>query len=155
MVDEENPVTQEELSQPIADNTDEGVVTDGVVDKGAPQKTTAKQMELGQIENDEDLDPMQAAFDPRLIDMVTPAGARDLEAVYNVPVTVTAVLGKSRIQVSDLLKMKRGVVMELDRKIGEPIDIFVNGRLVARGEVVVVKERLGITMTEIIKSEAF
>ena len=110
---------------------------------------------LDEIDDDAEMDQMQAAFDPRLIDMVTPAGARDLEAVYSVPVTVTAVLGKARIQVADLLKMKRGTVIELDRKVGEPIDIYVNGRLVARGEVVVVKEKLGITMTEIIKSDSF
>ena len=79
-------------------------------------------------------------------------GAKDLEAVYDVPVTVQAVLGKSTMQVSQLLKLGRGAVVELDRKVGEAIDIFVNNRLVARGEVVIVDDRLGITMTEIIKT---
>ena len=77
--------------------------------------------------------------------------ARDLEAVYDIPVTVSAVLGKSTMQVAQLLKLGRGAVVELDRKLGEAIDIYVNNRLVARGEVVVVDERLGVTMTEIIK----
>ena len=77
--------------------------------------------------------------------------AADLEAVYDVPVNVSAVLGKTQIEVSQLLKMGRGAVVELDRKIGEAIDIYVNNRLVARGEVVVVEDRLGITMTEIVK----
>ncbi|MEM1139696.1 MAG: flagellar motor switch protein FliN [Pseudomonadota bacterium] len=77
--------------------------------------------------------------------------ATDLQAVFDVPVNVSAVLGKSRMDVSALLKMTRGTVIELDRKVGEAIDIYVNNRLVARGEVVVVEERLGITMTEIIK----
>jgi flagellar motor switch protein FliN len=76
----------------------------------------------------------------------------DLSAVYDVPVTVQAVLGKSAMEVSELLKLGRGAVVELDRKVGEAIDIYVNDRLVARGEVVLVEERLGITMTEIIKS---
>ena len=76
----------------------------------------------------------------------------DLAAVYDVPVTVQAVLGKSTMEVSELLKLGRGAVVELDRKVGEAIDIYVNDRLVARGEVVLVEERLGITMTEIIKS---
>ncbi|MDR3424416.1 MAG: flagellar motor switch protein FliN [Alphaproteobacteria bacterium] len=79
--------------------------------------------------------------------------ASDLDAVYGIPVEVAAVLGKAEMQVSHLLKLGRGAVIELDRKVGEAIDIYVNNRLVARGEVVVVEDRLGITMTEIIKSD--
>ena len=75
----------------------------------------------------------------------------DLEAVFDVPVNVSAVLGKTSMEVSQLLKLGRGTVVELDRKVGEAIDIYVNDRLVARGEVVLVEERLGITMTEIVK----
>ena len=82
-----------------------------------------------------------------------PISLNDLDAVYGVPVEVAAVLGKAEMQVSHLLKLGRGAVIELDRKVGEAIDIYVNNRLVARGEVVVVEDRLGITMTEIIKSE--
>lgn len=78
--------------------------------------------------------------------------AADLEAVFDVPVTVSAVLGKSAMEVSQLLKLGKGTIVELDRKVGEAIDIYVNDRLVARGEVVLVEERLGITMTEIIKA---
>jgi flagellar motor switch protein FliN/FliY len=78
--------------------------------------------------------------------------AADLEAVFDVPVTVSAVLGKSGMEVSQLLKLGRGTIVELDRKVGEAIDIYVNDRLVARGEVVLVEDRLGITMTEIIKA---
>lgn len=82
-----------------------------------------------------------------------PSSARELEAVYDIPVRVSAVLGKATMPVSDLLKLGRGAVVELDRKVGEAIDIYVNNRLVARGEVVVVEDRLGVTMTEIIKSD--
>ena len=82
-----------------------------------------------------------------------PRGAKDLEAVYDIPVQVSAVLGKSTMQVSQLLKLGRGAIVELDRKVGEAIDIYVNNRLVARGEVVVVEDHLGVTMTEIIKTE--
>ena len=88
---------------------------------------------------------------------ITPAqarAARDLEAVYDIPVTVSAVLGRATMPVNQLLKLGRGAVVELDRKLGEAIDIFVNNRLVARGEVVMVDDtRLGVTMTEIIKTE--
>ncbi len=78
---------------------------------------------------------------------------KELGAVYDIPVQVSAVLGRATMQVSQLLKLGRGAVVELDRRVGEAIDIYVNNRLVARGEVVIVDERLGVTMTEIIKSD--
>lgn len=76
-----------------------------------------------------------------------------LEAVQDIPVQISVVLGQATMQVNQLLKLGRGAVVELDRKVGEPIDIFVNNRLVARGEVVLVEDRIGITMTEIIKPD--
>nr|WP_235974586.1 flagellar motor switch protein FliN [Stappia albiluteola] len=79
--------------------------------------------------------------------------AADLEAVFDVPVQISAVLGHSRMHVSELLRLSTGTVLELDRKVGEAIDIYVNDRLVARGEVVLVEDKLGVTMTEIIKSD--
>jgi flagellar motor switch protein FliN/FliY len=82
-----------------------------------------------------------------------PRMATDLEAVFDVPVNISAVLGRTHMEVSDLLKLDNGTVVELDRKVGEAIDIYVNNRLVARGEVVIVEDRLGVTMTEIIKAE--
>ena len=79
--------------------------------------------------------------------------AADLEAVFDVPVQVSAVLGRSKMDVSELLKLGPGTVLELDRRVGEAIDIYVNNKLVARGEVVLVEDKLGVTMTEIIKTE--
>ena len=79
--------------------------------------------------------------------------SKDVEAIYDIPVQISAVLGRSTMQVSQLLKLGRGAVVELDRKVGEAIDIYVNNRLVARGEVVLVEDRLGVTMTEIVKSD--
>jgi len=95
-------------------------------------------------------------FEPGKDDGAAPveAGERsaaDLTAVYDVPVHIQAVLGRAHMEVAQLLRLARGSVIELDRKVGEAIDIYVNNRLVARGEVVVVDERLGVTMTEIIK----
>ncbi|TLP48162.1 MULTISPECIES: flagellar motor switch protein FliN [Cohaesibacter] len=79
--------------------------------------------------------------------------AADLEAVFDVPVRVSAILGRAKMPVSELLNLDVGNVLELDRKVGEAVDIYVNARLVARGEVVLVEDKLGVTMTEIIKSE--
>ncbi|GJD57934.1 flagellar motor switch protein FliN [Methylobacterium dankookense] len=103
--------------------------------------------------------PQLGDFDPNLAaDSIrdaptSPKTAADLEQLFDVPVMVSAVLGKSRMPIGDLLRLGPGAVLELDRKVGEAIDIFVNNRLVARGEVVLVEERLGVTMTEIVKGE--
>jgi flagellar motor switch protein FliN/FliY len=78
--------------------------------------------------------------------------AADLKPVFDVPVSVQAVIGRTTIEVAKLLELAPGSVLELDRRVGEAIDIYVNSRLVARGEVVVVDDRLGVTMTEIIKN---
>jgi flagellar motor switch protein FliN/FliY len=77
----------------------------------------------------------------------------ELDAVYDVPIQISAVLGRAIMPVNQLLKLGRGAIVQLDKRVGEAIEIFVNNKLVARGEVVVVDERLGITMTEIIKSD--
>ena len=77
--------------------------------------------------------------------------ASDLAPVFDVPVNISAVLGRAHLSVAQLLQLGQGSILELDRKVGEAIDIYVNNRLVARGEVVVVEDRLGVTMTEIIK----
>ena len=77
--------------------------------------------------------------------------AAELAPVFDVPVNIQAVLGRAHMDVASLLRLTKGSVLELDRKVGEAIDIFVNNRLVARGEVVIVEDRLGVTMTEIIK----
>lgn len=81
------------------------------------------------------------------------AAGVSLEAIYDIPVQVSAVLGRTTMQVNNLLKLGRGAVVELDRKIGEPVDIYVNNRLVARGEVVIVDDKIGVTMTEIVRPE--
>ena len=97
------------------------------------------------------IDLADLATNPEPVEARAPRG---LDAVYDIPVTVSAVLGNATMQVSQLLKLGRGAVVELDRKLGEAIDIYVNNRLVARGEVVMVDEtRLGVTMTEIIKGD--
>ena len=106
-----------------------------------------------------DLDPAAGGMPPMEPDTALPEGgdttrgAADLEAVFDVPVQVSAVLGRAKMDVGDLLKLGPGTVLELDRKVGEAIDIYVNNRLVARGEVVLVEDKLGVTMTEIIKAE--
>ena len=107
-------------------------------------------------DKDLSLNPITEAEGAREAEREWPIGepmANDVSAIYDIPVQISAVLGRSTMQVSQLLKLGRGAVVELDRKVGEAIDIYVNNRLVARGEVVVVEDKLGVTMTEIVKSD--
>lgn len=90
----------------------------------------------------------QGGAPPR--EAASPKTPQDLERLYDVPVTVSAILGHARLPVGELLRLGPGALLELDRRVGEAIDIRVNDRLVARGEVVLVEDRLGVTMTEII-----
>lgn len=125
------------------DQNTENTGEDGSTSSGAEDA-----MDLNEIEEPEELQGQgEREFE------VGEAMAGDVAAIYDIPVNVSAVLGRSTMQVSQLLKLGRGAVVELDRKVGEAIDIYVNNRLVARGEVVVVEDKLGITMTEIVKSD--
>ena len=98
-------------------------------------------------------DDAAPAGDDEIADGEPSQAVSELEAVFDVPVGVAAVLGRTDIEVSKLLALNEGDVVELDRKVGEAIDIYINNRLIARGEVVLVEDRLGVTMTEIIKND--
>ena len=112
-----------------------------------------KNLELDEMKETQNLDDEPILRkDSGVEDFDIPTSTSDLEAVYNIPVKVSAILGKTHMTVSQLMKLNKGAIIELDRKVGEAIDIYVNNNLVARGEVVVVDDKLGITMTEIVKS---
>lgn len=79
-------------------------------------------------------------------------GARNLDSIMRIPVVVQVVLGSATMPVASLMKLGRGAIVALDHRIGEPVDVVVNGRLIARGEIVVLEDdnsRLGISLTEI------
>lgn len=106
-----------------------------------------------------DADPAMGSDDPFLEDFgpvneTSEAKSSDgMEAVHDVPVKVQAVLGRSRMPIGELLRLTAGTVVELDRRVGEPVDIFVNDRLIARGEVVMIDNALGVTLTEIVRRD--
>ena len=116
---------------------------------------------MSDVKDNLSLPTLEKTTEDGLPPAINPAGpadpafrsASELEAVFDVPVKVSAILGRSRMEVGRLLKLGVGSVLELDRKVGEAIDIYVNNRLVARGEVVLVENKLGVTMTEIIKAD--
>lgn len=128
-----------------------------MTDDNNTENPNSENVEAGAVETSttesglENFDETTTAQNPSG-DAVGPS-RQDLDMIYDVPVNVMAVLGKATLQVSQLLKLGRGAVVELDRQVGESIDIYVNNKLVARGEVVIVDDRLGITMTDIIKSD--
>jgi len=143
----------EDQAEPGNENDDDlgqaAAEADGSMEENEqdPGESAAQSVDL------KDLSEQQTSGDGTEEDENIERSGGDLEAVFDIPVNVSAVLGKSHLQVSQLLKLGRGAIVELDRKVGEAIDIYVNDRLVARGEVVLVDDRLGVTMTEIVKGE--
>ncbi len=102
----------------------------------------------------EQKNPAQTPADNIRINPRFSSGAEmDLDSIESVPVEVTVVLGETTISVDELLKMGKGAIIELDKKVGEPVELYVNERCVARGEIVIVDNKIGITMTEIIKND--
>ena len=101
--------------------------------------------------------PGEAARKPQAVgrapEEAVGSAVRNLEMVMRIPVTMKIVLGSATMPVSNLMKLGRGAIIPLDRRVGEPVDVVVNGRIVARGEVVVVDEatsRFGIKLTEVV-----
>ncbi len=80
-------------------------------------------------------------------------GPINLQVVYDIPLEIAAVLGRAEMKVNQLVRLTRGSVIELDKKVGEAIDVYVNDRLIARGEVVLIDNKIGITITEMIKKD--
>jgi flagellar motor switch protein FliN/FliY len=141
----ESDASQDDIDALMADADTSDESSGG--DAGDSGSAAAGEMNFQEIEDSGIGKPQEKEYE-----MGAPM-ANDVTAIYDIPVQISAVLGRSSMQVSQLLKLGRGAVVELDRKVGEAIDIYVNNRLVARGEVVVVEDRLGVTMTEIVKSD--
>ena len=90
-----------------------------------------------------------ASFD-ELSDSALPETDVNLDVVLDIPVNISMEIGRTKISIRNLLQLNQGSVVELDRLAGEPMDVLVNGTLIARGEVVVVNEKFGIRLTDII-----
>jgi flagellar motor switch protein FliN/FliY len=91
-----------------------------------------------------------AVFEQFSAEPSKPAGANDIDLILDIPVQLTVELGRTKIAIKNLLQLAQGSVVELDGLAGEPMDVFVNGCLIAQGEVVVVNEKFGIRLTDII-----
>lgn len=97
-------------------------------------------------------EPTQSAqvFQPLSPDMAQPAAANNLDLILDIPVALTVELGRTKLAIRNLLQLAQGSVVELDGLAGEPMDVLVNGTLIAQGEVVVVNDKFGIRLTDII-----
>jgi flagellar motor switch protein FliN/FliY len=91
-----------------------------------------------------------AATDSAVTEVQGASGDVNLEVILEVPVTLSMEVGRTRIPIRNLLQLNQGSVVELDRAAGEPLDVFVNGTLVAHGEVVVVNDKFGIRLTDVV-----
>ncbi len=93
------------------------------------------------------------------LESFTPGGdatgraAADLEQILDIPITLSVEIGKSRLSIRNLLQLNQGSVVELDRMAGEPLDVMINGTLVAHGEVVVINEKFGIRLTDVVSAQ--
>lgn len=94
--------------------------------------------------------PQQVELDEFVNSGASVAGRPDLDVILDIPVTISMEVGRTSITIRNLLQLNQGSVIELDRLAGEPLDVLVNGTLIAHGEVVVVNEKFGIRMTDVI-----
>ena len=102
---------------------------------------------------EDEFEPQIASRDPEPASAAAPHSAPRYDAILAIPVTVQVVLGATTMPVASLMKLGRGAVIALDQKVGDPVNVVVNGRVIARGEVVVVDEdsaRYGVSLTEIV-----
>lgn len=107
-------------------------------------------MEAAQAAQFEELLAREQRANARVSEPAAHSSEVNLDVILDVPVTLSMEVGRTRIPIRNLLQLNQGSVVELDRAAGEPLDVFVNGTLVAHGEVVVVNEKFGIRLTDVI-----
>ena len=108
--------------------------------------------ESGETESDAAEQPEQATFDNLQSENPVSPSTENLDAILDIPVSLSVEIGQTRISIRNLLQLNQGSVVELDRLAGEPLDIMVNNTLIAHGEVVVVNEKYGIRLTDVISA---
>ncbi|AKC87978.1 flagellar motor switch protein FliN [Pseudoxanthomonas suwonensis] len=100
--------------------------------------------------NTQDTDTALAQFDALQSDVAADARDLNLDVILDVPVTLSLEVGRARMPIRNLLQLNQGSVIELERGAGEPLDVYVNGTLIAHGEVVVINDRFGVRLTDVV-----
>ena len=154
MSDEEN---KENESNETASDIDIDALVDevagGAEDSALAEEWAAAMEESGDVESEDDAKPAPLEqFDS------TPTGDfnesnPNLDVILDIPVTISMEVGATQIPIRNLLQLNQGSVIELDRLAGEPLDVLVNGRLIAHGEVVMVNEKFGIRLTDVVSQQ--
>ena len=122
-------------------------------DAAAEDAWAAALAEQEEIESEQQSDVEPAQLDE--FSAVPPqfSGEENLDVILDIPVTISMEIGRTKISIRNLLQLNQGSVVELDRLAGEPMDVLVNGTLIAHGEVVVVNEKFGIRLTDVISAQ--
>ncbi len=154
-VDKDNPLAGLETVTDPADagSADVGSDDDALADEWAAALAETEQEEVKHEKEQAFLSTQTHDYD--LKDMgsdakAAPSGKRDLDFILDIPLDVSAELGRTKLLINELLQLGQGSVVELNKLAGEPLEIYVNGKLVARGEAVVINEKFGIRLTDII-----
>ncbi len=105
---------------------------------------------LDDIEDIDAGDDVDGDMDDEVESKVSGSETKSLDLILDIPLTVTVELGRSKMLINDLLQLGQGSVIELTKLVGEPLEVLVNQKLVARGEVVVVNEKFGVRLTDIV-----
>lgn len=130
-------------------STDEGAAEEGSVDdEWAAAMAEAEAVEGDSAEEDIKAAPLESFTAPEAIQPGTMAP--DLDVILDIPVTISMEVGNTSIPIRNLLQLNQGSVIELDRLAGEPLDVLINGTLIAHGEVVMVNEKFGIRLTDVV-----
>jgi flagellar motor switch protein FliN len=129
---------------------EEGDGAESREDEWAAAMAEAEAAEPGVSGNKADTDVRSAAFESFDENAGGNSGAPDLDVILDIPVTISMEVGNTQIAIRNLLQLNQGSVIELDRLAGEPLDVLVNGTLIAHGEVVMVNEKFGIRLTDVI-----
>lgn len=132
--------------------TDQDAMADDWAAALAEQAETEPKPAKGKGGKAQDESVQKASFESLASENRGPASQDDvnLDVVLDIPVTISMEIGRTRMPIRNLLQLNQGSVVELDRLAGEPLDVFVNGTLIAHGEVVVVNEKFGIRLTDVI-----
>ena len=154
-VDKDNPLGNlENVTDPAdAGSADVASDDDALADEWAAALAETEQDEVKHEKEQAFLSTQTHDYD--LKDMgedakAAPGGKRDLDFILDIPLDVSAELGRTKLLINELLQLGQGSVVELNKLAGEPLEIYVNGKLVARGEAVVINEKFGIRLTDII-----
>ncbi|PCF94016.1 flagellar motor switch protein FliN [Vreelandella nigrificans] len=150
-------VSDDDWADAMSEQDEPNVSTDNTSDDDPWAAAMAEQEAAEQTDSEADLEPEAPAAKPASDEIFRPlspesgtAQSRDLEMIMDIPVKLTVELGRTKLTIKQLLELAQGSVIELEGLAGEPMDILINGYLIAQGEVVVVEDKYGIRITEII-----